>query len=285
MVRVVYKIDELMNLRHYEVVNLKQHLAKILHKTSVGKDHQYIHKAFTRSKNNFGNCTSSKEFSPYFMKENKYLEYSYDRQISGIKILPNNFHNNKLITSKMTHNNNYYDSHIQYSFFNLLIFPPGSRIIRIEPGTPLPKGAVPIPFRFEDESVNSSDPIRQVQLTQPNIRINQSENSTIDRSKTKKYRNNSFISNPTRPINLPNLQTRSTKSVSNPYSAAGFFPDREAINNISIPENTNIGHHKIFSPNLPNTSQTNINDTDSSTTVGSSSCDSFNIQIQISATH
>ncbi|CUM51728.1 unnamed protein product [Debaryomyces tyrocola] len=289
MVKIVYTIYELLHLRHYEVVDLKKELAKILLDTSsnkFGKGHPNINKRLTKSKNNSGNCTYSNGYTPYFMKENKFAQdYSYDRRISGIKIPPQNFKDNELaLSATINNNNNYYDTHIQYPFFNLLMFPPGSRIIRIEPGNPLPKGAIPIPFRFEDEFAKPSDSIKQV--NQKSCCINESQNHATDKIKNKKYKNSSIKPNSNRTMDFRTSKDRKYTPALNPYSVTGFFPEREVVDDITMPENASTcNHQKPFSHNLSNTSQTSINDTDSSTTVGSSSCDSYNIQIQISATH
>ncbi|CAR65843.1 DEHA2E16962p [Debaryomyces hansenii CBS767] len=289
MVKIVYTIYELLHLRHYEVVDLKQELANILLDTSnnkFGKGHQNIKKRLTKFKNNSGNCTYSNGYTPYFMKENRFAqEYSYDRRISGIKIPSQTLKDNESALSATINNNNYYDARIQYPLFNLSMFPPGSRIIRIEPGNPLPKGAIPIPFRFEDEFAKASDSIKQVNQT--NYCINESQNHTTDKVKNKKYKNNSIKPNSNRPMDFQTPKNRKYTPALNPYSVTGFFPEREVVGDIIMSENASafIHHQKPFSHNLPNTSQTSINDNDSSTTVGSSSCDSYNIQIQISATH
>ncbi|ODV67155.1 hypothetical protein HYPBUDRAFT_241159 [Hyphopichia burtonii NRRL Y-1933] len=42
--------------------------------------------------------------------------------------------------------------------FDLQHFPPGSRIIRIEPGMPIPRGAIPLPFHFEENYIPNDIP-------------------------------------------------------------------------------------------------------------------------------
>ena len=200
MVRIVYKIDELLDLRHYGVVDLKQLLPKIIPGTSAnkfGKAHPHTNKSFPKFKNNIGNNSYSKAYLPHFMKENKYPpNISYDSRIPGIQLSAQTLNDNSTSLSSMFYHNNCYDAKIQYPLFNLLMFPPGSRIIRIEPGNSLPKGAIPIPFRFEDEFSKPSDSRRQGFDNQSNLCMGELQKSAIDKAKHKKYRKNSNIQNP-----------------------------------------------------------------------------------------
>lgn len=284
MVRIVYKIDELLDLRHNEIVNLKHLLPKLLPGTNhnkLGKVHQHITKSFPKFKNNIRNTSYSKSYLPH-LKENKYApDNSYDRRISGIQMFAQDLNDNNTSLSSM----NCYDGQIEYPLFNWLIFPPGSRIICIEPGNPLPQGAIPIPFRFEDEFSKPVDIMRRLFVNQSNLYQNELQKGVIDNAKYKKYKNNTNLQYPIRTTNFQSSKNRTIKPISNPYSVTGFFPGREIKEEIIMPENTNTSNPKTFSHTLPNNSQTSINDTDSSATIGSSSCDSFNIQIQISATH
>ena len=290
MVKIVYTIYELLHLRHYEVVDLKQELAKIGLNTSrnkFAKGSSNINKYSTKSKNNSAISTCSNGYTPYFLKENRFAQkYTYDRQISGKKIPPQILKGNALaLCPTVTNNNNInniHNAHFQYPFFNFLMFPLGSRIIRIEPGNPLPKGAIPIPFRFEDEFYKSSDSIKPVH--QKSYCTNELQNHT-DNIKNKKYKDRSIKPNSNRSMDFQTPRNKKYTPVLNPYSVTGFFPEREVVDNITMQGNASASkhHQKPFSYNLSNTSQTSINDTESSITVDSSSCDSYNIQIQISA--
>lgn len=279
MVKIIYNIEELLNLRHHKITNLDEKLSeKLLASNNKQKSQACIHKKSSKF-HSFSKYSFLKGYNPYFMKENK-IPYGQSCNTR----LSTHIYCHKLAFSNHNEKVDYYGNLFKYPLFGLHQFPPGSRIIRIEPGTPLPKGAIPIPFRFEDSQNGPSDshfPYRLQPLKRQHVQLSGPKISNTSRKRFQSLDNESNIQMVNKAKIYPVMKNIHLDSIPNPYSVTGFFPECKKYtfnsNTDTITDNLN-----SLGLDVPTTSQASSTDTDSSTTVGSS-CDSFNIQIQISA--
>lgn len=167
--------------------------------------------------------------------------------------------------------------------FDLNSFPPGSKIIRIDSGMPIPPGAIPIPFVLDET-------IEQQLIRSSNIenrRNNPKEKKTYNNpervnSKSTRFEPRKQSYRKTDKVPLQNINTNiaeiqrspythsfkydpNSPNSENPFSATGFFPQ-----NLNKLDNT------IIPPSSVHTCTTDMD----GLSVGDSS-DGYNIQIQL----
>lgn len=299
MVRIVYTIGELLSLRHNRTTYLNVKLPKILplETKPQGKNYTGIHGKALDMNAQLRNCIPYGIPNANISKENNSpKEYLLGASTNYVTHSHKTSSCNCIQSNGISKRRGSLMNAPQYPLFNIQMFPPGSRIIRIEPGVPIPVGAIPIPFIFEDNLKLNPVPIFGGHLDERNDYAAMLQNPSpykTRNSKGHKQRKSDIqklnISIPTEPSPCPNPKStilkydaRKSTNKNNPYSISGFFPKNSAFDG-SIGDTESTDDQKLFSSNLADTSQTSVNDTDSQTTIDSS--DSFNIQIQISAAH
>lgn len=109
--------------------------------------------------------------------------------------------------------------------FDLMRFPPGSRIIKIDPGMPIPKGAIPLPFKF-DENYAKKQEVSDVAL------VPTKESCAAEENRVPLYADFASLdemwekggASMTPPKRVAFKYDPLRRNDKNPYSTSGFYP-------------------------------------------------------------